>query len=129
MMLSVVPVYAAILGLVYFLLSGWVIGGRGRFKVGIGDGGNPDLALRMRVHGNFAEYVPIALILLVLLELAGAGSTAMHALCACLLVGRVLHAWGLGRSQGTTVGRFVGMILTFTALVVPSVWLLVIAAG
>ncbi|MEC9347571.1 MAG: MAPEG family protein [Pseudomonadota bacterium] len=129
MMLSVVPVYAAILGLVYVLLSGWVIGARGRFRVGIGDGGKPELALRMRVHGNFAEYVPISLILLVLLELAGVGSTAMHALCACLLAGRILHAWGLGRSDGTTVGRFVGMILTFTALIVPSVWLLVIAAG
>ena len=44
-------------------------------KIGVGDGGNEALLRRMRAHGNFAENMPIFLILLGLLELAGGDKT------------------------------------------------------
>lgn len=128
-MLTTIPIYAGLLGLLYIVLSGRVIGGRGKYRLGVGDGGNPDMVLRMRAHGNFAEYTPLALVLIAMLELSAVPALAIHGLGACLLVGRLLHAWGLSRSEGTSVGRFAGMILTFAAIIVPSVWLLVIAAG
>ena len=51
--------------LVNFWLS-WRIGEiRTAEKISIGDGGNPRLIARMRAQLNFAEYVPLVLILIV----------------------------------------------------------------
>ena len=44
-------------------------------KIGVGDGGNEVLLRRMRAHANFAENMPIFLILLGLIELAGGDRT------------------------------------------------------
>ena len=68
------------------------------------------------MHGNFTEYVPLALLLLALLEITGVGRQWIFTGGALLLLGRVLHAWGLGRHAGTSVGRFVGMVLTMVVL-------------
>ena len=110
--------YAGVLALVYVALAWRVIGLRRRHEVGIGDGGHKDLARAIRVHANFAEYTPLALLLTGMIELNGAPAWLVHGCGAALVVGRVGHAWGLGRSAGTTVGRFYGMVLTFTALLV-----------
>ena len=87
--------------------------GRG---VGIGTGGDAELARAVRVHGNFAEYVPLALLLLALLELAGTPSGLLWAFGLGLLLARVLHALGLARASGYSAGRFGGTLLTFLLL-------------
>ena len=66
-----------------------------------GDGGNVVMLQRMRVHGNFIEYVPLGLLLLLVLELNGAAPLLLNALGGSLLVARVLHAFGLSRVTGT----------------------------
>ncbi len=73
--------------------------GKGRFvhKVSIGDGGNTDLLIRMRTHANFVEYVPFILILMGLLELAGANHIFMTCCGGALVVFRILHAIGMPR--------------------------------
>ena len=93
---------------------------RGR-KVGIGDGGDRELLRRIRVHANFVEYVPMLLVLLGLLELAGLDRRIVTALGAMLLVGRVLHARGLGRTEGYSSGRFWGTALTWLVLLAGSI--------
>ena len=85
-------------------------------RIGIGDGGNPVLARRIRVHGNFVENVPIALVLLALLELAGLPEPWLVGFGTMLLAGRVLHAVGLSGSAGVSFGRFWGTALTWLAL-------------
>ncbi len=123
----IMPIYAALLGLLLLALAGSVVRLRGKHKVGIGDGGHADLALACRAHANFIEYVPLALILLLLLEYRGVPVWALHGLGSALFLGRVLHAWGLSRSQGTSPGRAIGILLTWISILVSSLWLLVIS--
>lgn len=109
----VTTLYAALLGLLLLALSLLVVRVRRRERVGIGHGNHPALESAMRVQGNFTEYVPIALILLLLVESHAPGAGWLHVLGGMLLVGRLLHAWGLARSPGKSVGRFWGTGLTW----------------
>ncbi len=66
-----------------------------------------------RVQANFVENVPLALVLLYLLEVSGVGSVAVHVLGSALLVCRVLHAWGMSRNAGANYPRLIGAQGTF----------------
>jgi hypothetical protein len=95
-------------------------------RIGLGDGGDPELLRRIRVHANFVEHVPIALLLLALLELAGLPAAWLWGLGGVLLLARVLHAVGLSRTAGASFGRFWGTALTWLVLLVMAlagVWL------
>ena len=115
------PLYAGLLGLIYVPLGIRIALMRKKFRVGIGDGGNPDLARAIRVHGNFMEYVPLALVLLFAVELQGAPAWQAHALGLALLGARLLHIFGLGSSIGVTIGRTAGMTLTWAMILVTSI--------
>ncbi|WP_133499652.1 MAPEG family protein [Cognatilysobacter terrigena] len=88
---------------------------RGR-RVGLGDGGDPQLLRRIRIHANFIENVPFALIVLALLELSGLERSWVAVLGGMLLIARLLHALGLSRSSGYSFGRFTGTVLTWTVI-------------
>ena len=113
---QVTALYAGLLALVYVVLSGWVIRVRMQQKVLSGDKGNPVMANAMRVHANFAEYVPLALILLLLAEMQGAPALALHALGAGLLLARVMHALGMASLPHKPPLRGGGATLTFLVL-------------
>ena len=102
--------------LLYLLLSLRVVLQRKSSRIGVGTGGDTALTLRVRVHANFAEYVPLALLLLALLELSGTVAWFVWACGVILLLARVLHAIGLGGSAGYSAGRFGGAVLTFAVL-------------
>jgi uncharacterized membrane protein YecN with MAPEG domain len=87
-----------------------------RFQVGLGTGDNRELERAVRIHGNFAEYVPLALVLLVIYEMGGAPAWAVHLAGAVLLVARLLHAFGLTQSSGRSPGRFTGIIATWLVI-------------
>lgn len=124
MTLAITSFYAAILALLYVVLAALVIRQRFKHRVGLGTGQEPQLLQTVRMHGNFAEYVPFLLILVALLELQQAEQWQLHLVAGLTLADRVLHAIGLWRSSGTSVPRFLGMISTFTALIVGAVFLL-----
>jgi uncharacterized membrane protein YecN with MAPEG domain len=113
----VTPVYAALLALLFLLLAVRTIRLRRALQVAIGDAGDARLQRAMRVHANFAEYVPLTLLLVLMLELQGAHPLLLHVLCACLLAGRLVHAWGVSRDPEDYRYRMSGMALTFTAMV------------
>ncbi|MFC3675428.1 MAPEG family protein [Ferrovibrio xuzhouensis] len=124
----VTPLYAALCGLLLMVLSARVILLRRALKVGLGDGDQPVLRRAIRVQANCAEYVPLALILLLLLEISHqVPVVALHVLGLLLLVGRIAHALGVSRSGGTGLGRIIGIGGTFSMMIVAAVWLLVIA--
>jgi hypothetical protein len=125
MSLVITSLYAAILALFYVVLAALVIRQRFKHRVGLGTGKEPQLLQTVRMHGNFAEYVPFLLILVALLELQQSPVWQLHLVAGLTLAGRVLHACGLWRSSGTSMPRFLGMISTFTALIVGAVLLLV----
>ena len=114
--MPITAVYAALLTPLFVFLSVRVIGFRRRAGAALGDGGNQALLRRIRVQGNFAEYVPLALVLLGLAESLNASVWLLHSLGVVLLVGRVSHALGVSRADEPFVLRVTGMALTFTML-------------
>jgi uncharacterized membrane protein YecN with MAPEG domain len=113
--------YAALCGLILVALSLYVIQGRGKFHIGIGDGGNPEMLKRMRVQANFVEYVPIALLLAYFVQIAGFSIWIVHTLCAVLVISRLAHAAGLSSSRGTSHGRLIGATGTLLMILVAAV--------
>jgi hypothetical protein len=110
-------IWSGLLLLLMVALSLLVVRQRQKHKVLLGHGDVPSLELASRAFGNAIEYVPAGMAGLALLVLAGAEPSAVHVIGAMLLVGRVLHAFGLSRSSGVSVGRAGGMTLTWLALV------------
>lgn len=125
MTLTVVPVYAGLLAILFVALSVRVIGARRTQRVAIGTGADPELERRVRVQANFAEYVPFALLLLVMAEWRGAPGILLHALGAALLLGRAAHAWGMSRTPEDFRFRTAGMATTFGVTAIAAVTLLV----
>jgi uncharacterized membrane protein YecN with MAPEG domain len=117
--------YAALCTLLVLALALRVIAFRFKHRIGIGDGGNADLQKRIRVHANAIEYLPLALLLLGGMELNGYPDAWIHGFGATLFVSRLLHAWGLSRSVGTSPGRFVGVLLTLLLMITMSVFAIV----
>ena len=66
-------------------------------KIGFGDGGNEVLLRRMRAHSNFAENVPIFLVLLGLIELAMGGNLILWTAGILFILARIAHAFGMDR--------------------------------
>src|ERR1044071_3613643 len=95
----IVPFYAAILGLIFIFLSARVIAARRQLRGTVGFGGHHVLERRIRVQGNFAEYVPITVILLTFMELYGGAKWLIHLLCIALILGRSLHAYCVSRTD------------------------------
>ena len=123
-LLSILPVYAAIFGLMFIYLSICVIKQRRSAKVSIGDGNDPALRKAIAVHNNFSQYVPFALLLIAFVELIHASATITHGLCACLLVGRVAHAYGLAQPVQIMKLRQIGVLLTFGVIIIAAFYLL-----
>lgn len=120
MTFPVTTIYAALLGLLLILLSDLVTRSRKRSSVSIGHGDDPMLERTMRAHGNFVEYVPLGLILLMLMEVKGPQPWVVHGFGLMLLGGRLLHAYGMIRPDGVISGRYWGTALT---------WLMILSAS
>jgi uncharacterized protein len=115
---TITALYAGLLGVFYLMLGGRVVAERRRAKVGIGTGGDTALERAVRVHGNFAEYAPLFLVMLLVAELGGAAPPLLHSLGIAFVLARVGHAAGLARSSGTSQGRFFGTLVTWVAILV-----------
>jgi uncharacterized membrane protein YecN with MAPEG domain len=112
--------YASLLGILLIALSNQVSSNRKRAMVSLGHGDDSRLERSMRTQGNFVEYVPFALLLLMLLELEVTQMWLLHLLGAMLLTGRLLHAYGMIRPDGIIAGRFWGTAMT---------WLMILATS
>jgi uncharacterized membrane protein YecN with MAPEG domain len=110
---------------VLLTLSGLVVRERRRHGVVIGDAGVPELLRAQRAFGNAVEYVAPGIGALAVLALAGAPRAVVHAIGACLFLGRVAHAVSMSLSAGPSLGRTAGMVLTWTSLIAAAAALLV----
>ena len=95
----IVPAYAAIFAFIYLVLSVQVIRARRQAKTAIGTRGDVRLERKIRVHANFAEYVPFALLLLSFVEMQGGPAWLIHLICLAFLAGRAIHAYGVSQVQ------------------------------
>ena len=125
----ITALYAGILGFLGLVLASRVVQNRIKHRIGIGDQGNEDMHRAMRVFGNFTEYVPMILLLIGFGEMLGAHKWLTHGLGAGLLLARLAHAVGLSQSSGESMGRAVGVVLTWLALLVSSAMLIWLALG
>jgi uncharacterized membrane protein YecN with MAPEG domain len=122
--LTLTPIYAALVTLVFLTLSWRVIVYRRAAAISLGDTGDKNLIKRMRAQANCAEYAPLGLLLLLLVELSGAPASAVHMLGLTLLAGRILHPLGFAVTPQKIILRQLGMLLTLVALVIASLGLL-----
>jgi uncharacterized protein len=91
----ITSLYASLSALLIVRLTLSVIKLRRKNRISVGDGGNEELQLAIRTHANAVEYIPIALLLLLKLELNGAPKILIPILGSTLLIGRIIHAMGL----------------------------------
>ena len=110
--MDITAIYAGLLGLFGVLLANFVLYVRLRGKKA--PAWQPEAALR--VQANFIENVPIALVLLLILELQKAPIEALHVCGASLFVLRLLHAYGLGTREGANYPRLIGAQGTFVLI-------------
>jgi uncharacterized membrane protein YecN with MAPEG domain len=115
-MLPITLTIAGAAALLNFWLSARVSQLRARHKVSIGDGGNEQVATRMRAHANFVEYTPFFLILLGLIELARGSQTWLWAAAIIFILARLAHAFGMDRPAPNAL-RIGGMVLTYLPLI------------
>jgi uncharacterized membrane protein YecN with MAPEG domain len=107
-MLTITPLYALPVALIYLVLWFRVSSVRGALNVSFGDGGNAQLLQRIRQHGNCAEWSFFVLILMILAEGMGTPAMWLHISGALLLIGRIAHPFGLKAETAGHPLRYVG---------------------
>ena len=119
-MIHFVPVtalYASVCAILIIGLAFNVVRQRRENKVGLGDQNVEPLTRAIRCHGNAIEYIPIALLLILVLELNDAPAFLLHGLGSALFLGRLMHCWGLNQSSGASPGRYYGTLTTWVVIV------------
>lgn len=120
MVFSVTPIYALALVPIFLVLWIKVSSTRAASGVSFGDGGNPALLHRMRQHGNFIEWVPFVLILMILAEGMGTSAIYLHISGVLLVIGRIAHPFGLKPDNAGHPLRYVGNGSNLLAVLVAS---------
>ena len=115
---------AGILGIMFFGHSLSIIRGRVATKTNLGDGGHDFMVRRIRIHGNFSEYIPLLLFILLQLEMTGTPRSVLIVFAAAIISGRLLHFYGLSSKETPGWARIWGMQLTLWPLVLGSMYLI-----
>lgn len=106
----------SLMALLLFTLSLRVLLLRVRLRQPLGDGGHAVLQRAMRVQANFAEHVPMALLLFLLLEWQGLPAVVLQAYATLLVLARVVHAIGVSQPQERLRWRVLGTVVTLLLL-------------
>ncbi len=126
-MLPITALFAILLTLIGSYLAFRAGSLRGKEKISIGDGGNEQLLLEMRRHGNFSEFVPLALILMAIVELNGGNAALLYACGGLLVLARILHPMGLQAGKDALNNPLRGLgaggtLLATTVLLLAAGW-------
>ena len=95
----------------------------------IGDAGDMKLLQKIRQHGNFIEWVPLTLLLMMLAEAQGTDSIWLYAAGALLVIGRLAHPFGLKVDNAGHPLRYVSNGTNILAVVVLTVALIRVVVG
>ena len=117
----ITALYAGPLAILLIALSARVITYRRANKLGLGDHGDKSLLKRMRAQANCAEYVPIGVLMMLLVELQDAPALLVHVIGMLLLIGRLMHGIGFSTSPPQMNLRVGGMMLTFISIALAAV--------
>ncbi|KTD32935.1 glutathione S-transferase [Legionella nautarum] len=108
---------ASLLSFLYIIISMKIIKLRHQYRVSMGSGGNEHLERIIRAQANFAEYVPLSLILMLCAEANQVNLIILSILACILILGRLFHAYAFIFNKKHFKFRVRGMILTFTAII------------
>ena len=122
--MKILPIYASILSILFVYLSVRAIRARRSLGITLGHSENPVMLRAMRVHANFAEYVPLSIFVIYLVEVTGANVILVHALGIALVVARISHAYGVSQVKENFKFRVFGMVTTFSIILVSALFLL-----
>lgn len=117
---EITALYASLIGVLLVLVSFRVASYRKNNQIGIGNNNDNQLERRIRVQANLVEYAPIALLLMYFCEIRGVGHIYIHVFGILLVLARAAHAYGLNRSAGYTLSRFIGALTTFVLIIILS---------
>ena len=121
MPLPITSVTTALLALLLLIMAIQTVRQRLKLKAAFGDAGDTGLIAASRSHGNLAEHAPIVLIMLGLLEYAGANATLLMSVAGAFVVGRIAHVIGLhtpSEPGKAPLARQIGVILTWLTMLV-----------
>lgn len=120
-MASVTALYGSILGLIIVALGINVTVHRARFKVPLGDGAHPEMLRMIRIHGNAIEYLPLAILLMLIYELTSGSRILLHVIGIVLIVARIMQSADLWSSPRARFGRIAGQSATWASIIVLAV--------
>jgi uncharacterized membrane protein YecN with MAPEG domain len=131
MSLPITALYAGILMIFALVLSFYAGSFRGKSGISVlfGEPANMELAERIRIHQNFLEYVPLAVILMGIIEINGGNTTFLHVFGVVLIIARIAHAIGLKHDNMAHPGRVIGAGGTALISVVAAVYAIWMVAG
>ena len=128
MPVAITALYAGILAILVVALAINVTVHRAKLRIALGDGGNPVMLRMIRIHANAAEYVPLAIGLMLVYEFNGGSHIALHVIGIALIAARILQSWNMWVTEVARFGRISGQTLTWlsiAALAVLNLWKLV----
>lgn len=126
MAVPITALYGAIHAVFNVALAANVSRLRGKADVFLGTGDSEPLLVAVRRHGNHAEYVALALVLLLVAELGGGSAGVLHGVGVAFTVGRVAHAIGVGIRPSAP--RALGALLTWAALATAGIYGAILAS-
>lgn len=118
MLVPITALYAGLIALLTLYLMLMVGAYRGKAKLSLGDGGDEEMIIRVRRHGNLVESAAIVLVLMAIIELNGAGSLVVHGIGLLYLIARLAHPIGLRAGNTSGLPRIVGAFGTLIVLLV-----------
>ncbi len=120
---TVTALYGSLNAILNVYLANRVSTVRRKEKVGLGDGESKELLTAIRIHGNNAEFVPLAIVMMLLAELCNGSSIVLHVYGGLLFVARLAHAFGMPK-RAPNPFRFGGTAITWVGIVAISAWVL-----
>ena len=123
MILPITLTIAGAAAILHIWLAGRVSRLRRVLKISVGDGGNEALLRRIRAHANYAENMPVFLILLGLVELAGGDARILWGVGIAFILARILHAFGMDGPSPSRI-RMIGMMASTFIVLGMAVWAL-----
>lgn len=113
----ITALYTCVLAIMFLVLSYNVIFLRYRYNIPVGDGGNKEMQQFLQARANFIDYVPLALVMVLVLELMEMTDWVLHVLGSAMVFSRLLQGWGLSMSAGGSVGRISGAIIMHVVII------------
>ena len=120
---TITALYGALNAIFNIYLANNVSTARKKHKVSIGHGESPEFLVVARIHSNNAEFVPLAIVMMLIAEMLGGHTAILHTYGGLLLLARVFHVIGMPR-KAPNFFRFTGVALTWALIVAVSGWVL-----